>query len=407
MRRILGLTALLALLGSPGLAMAQDEDKDTGKDEEEEKDEEPDTKPPKRIEKKDLEEEEEDTAPAPKRLETEDKGVDEEPADDELDFEDEEGEKIDFQEDEEEPTTLRARGPGEDTAELYREAQKKAKEMSVDEEILSWERYLKKYPKSLFKKQIEERMDGLSSEMMGERVPGSDRGATSKDAAKRELNFAVPLQYSPIDTRTRLSAGVELGIPNWFGPRLDFEWAFLRQFSAHAGLRQEYTNFALVTGAKYALVKSARTGTLLTGGVDLKLYTGPAYIDVRPMVGFGQRFDVMDGLDVQAQIAVDVEARDPAGIRYFGGFGAELRPNSTVSVFAETSMNFKYIGNDDFNGPFRFLITTFGLRFNAAKPKNEDGDGKLDIGLGANVPYSTNYWGFYEGAITANADYYL
>jgi hypothetical protein len=301
---------------------------------------------------------------------------------------------------------VKPRGPGEDNADIYRKAQDAAKDLSVDEELLAWERYLAKYPKSLFQERIETRTEELSALLFNERIDSGGTASGRQDAALRELNFANPIQFAPVDPRSRLSIGFEMGIPNWIAPRIDFEYGLMRQFSVHGGVSKEHTNTAIAVGAKYALLKSARTNTIVTGALDFKVYAAPAYPDINPWIGVGQRFDVLDGLDVQAQVGIDAELRDPAGLRYQAGLAAELRAAEIVSAFAETSMEFKYLGNDDF-GSFRFMVATFGLRFRGAKERNADGDGRLDVALGANMPYSTNYWGFYRGAVSLDADYAL
>jgi hypothetical protein len=412
MRRLFGLLPLLVLLAplSAGAGTKKDSDKKDDDDSSSQSDDGDKKKDKKKKDDDDVDlgdthalpdansfKEDDDegpkTVPSPDKDESDDE--DKKKDDDEFNLDDDDdGKKIDFKDDEVQGD-VKPRGPGEDTAQIYRDAQKKNSQMTPDEELLAWERYLKKYPNSLFKDRIETREEELSSSLFNERVPGSDTGARNEDAAKRELNFAVPTHFAPIDTRSRVRAGFEVGIPNWASFHADGEWAILRELSIHGGV-------------EYALIKSARTGTILTGGVDLRLYTGPAFVGIRPVVGFGQRIRFMEGLDLQATLAVDPEFRSPFGMRYFGGFGAELHPNKTVAVFAETTMNYKHWPTDDEDfGPFRFDVVTFGLKFNVNKPKNADGDQQIDVGIGANIPYSINYWGFYRGAVDVNGNWNL
>ena len=321
------------------------------------------------------------------------------------DFSDVEGPGLDFR-DEEVQGAVKPRSPGEDNADLYRKQQQKVKDVTAVEEAFAWEGYLKRYPQSLFKDRIQSRMDDLEAETYRERVPGSDRGATLEDAAQRELNFAQPIQFASVDPRSRVRAGVELGIPNWFAPRFDFEYAVKRDLSVHGGLSRELTNSALNAGAKYALVKSARTGTLVTGGADVRLYTSPSFLGLHPWVGVGQRFDVLGGLDVQGSLGVDAEVREAFALRYEANAGAALQASPIVSAFVVTSTDTKYLKNDAVD-PFRFMVASFGMKFQAVKPKNAEGDGRLDVHLAANIPYAYKYWGFYEGAVTIGADWYL
>lgn len=348
------------------------------------------------------ESEEPDEEPA-KRL---DEGDKEETDPDNLDYTDDATDKpIDF-EDDTTQQSVTARGKGEDTAEIYRDAQKKYSALNSDEEQLRWEQYLQKYPKSLFRDRIEARMEELSQAMFSERVEGSDAGAGGTDAAKRELNFALPQHFANVDPRTHLGGGFELGLPNWFGLRADFEYGITREFSAHAGVRPGLGGTEGAVGARYALIKSTRTGTILSGGLDLNLNTPTVFLGIQPMLSFGQRLKVLDGLDLQAQVAPVIELRNPVGARYFAGFNASLQANDTVAVFVETSNNLKYLADPSISS-FTYMVGSFGLKFNAAKGKGDDLDGRLVIDLSANIPYSYHYWSFYQGALQAGVNYYF
>jgi hypothetical protein len=127
---------------------------------------------------------------------------------------------------------------------------------------------------------------------------------------------------------------------------------------------------------------------------------------------------VLNGLYLQAEVGVTAELRDPPGLRYFYGFDAELRANDVVYAYVETTGTLKYLGSEDF-GAFRFMVASFGMKFVPSKGglptvlANKDGpiimhDKKpFVVTLGANIPYSTNYWGFYQGSVTVGAEWYL
>ena len=412
MRRLLGLSVLFALFAA-GPALAKDK-KD--KDKKEEDEEFVDEKLPDASEFRDAGEEEEEPAPAkPAEPEPEEK---DEPEPDDLDFQDSEDEDVDFSS-EEEQQSVKPRGPGEDSAQIYRDYQKKVAEYTPDEELIAWENYLKKYPKSLFADRIEKRTEELSAELFSERVPGSDRGARREDAANRELNFASPLQFESAEPRTRLGVSAEIGIPNWFAPDLDAELEILRPLSVHLGLDREVNGMEVALGGKYAIIKSARTHTVLSGALDLRLNASPTVVGLRPAILAGQAFpNVMQGLYLQAAVGITGELRDPPGLRYFYGFDAELRPADLVYVFVETTGELKYLGSDQFDS-FQFMVASFGLKFVPTKGgfpsvlANKEGflithDKKpLVISLGANIPYSYRYWGFYRGSVTIGAEFYL
>lgn len=326
--------------------------------------------------------------------------------DDDFDLDEEDDTDIDFKDDTSQET-VKPRGPGEDTAALYREAQSKYSSMNADEEILRWEQYLQKYPNSLFKDRIEARMDELSAELYGERVPGSDRGVdTTVDAAKRELNFAQPVRFASVDPRTHLTAGFEFGIPNLLGGKLDFEYQIQRSWSAHIGLRRDLTESQAVLGTRYALLKSSRTKSIFSGGLDVNLNYPNVFLSLQPTLGFGQRLDVADGLDLQVMVGAVAELSKPAAMRYTAGLSGELRANETVAIFGETTLNTKYLASPEVN-PFSFDIATFGLKFFPMKGKGDNLDGRLFVDLSASIPYSWHYWGFYQAAVKSNLAYYF
>ena len=54
-------------------------------------------------------------------------------------------------------------GEGEDNSTIYRAAQSANSRMIPDEEMIAWERYLEKYPNSLYTSRIEKRMEELEN----------------------------------------------------------------------------------------------------------------------------------------------------------------------------------------------------------------------------------------------------
>ncbi len=138
-------------------------------------------------------------------------------------FNDGEREELDFGEDEfEEDRDVSARGEGEDNAQIYREQLDRVSSLLADEEALSWERYLKKYPNSVFKARIDERLTELEGEMYGERIAGP--GGSSEDAGKVEMYFAQPLLLENIDPISKIRVGFEWGIPDYINFIGDFRF---------------------------------------------------------------------------------------------------------------------------------------------------------------------------------------
>lgn len=404
MSRLLSLSVLcLAVLAMPAWAAKKDkdDDKDDSKDDEDALLQEDQT-----PSEDDFKEKDEDDAAPTLRPAVEPDAKDEGKDPDDLDFTDpDEGGTLRFDENEDEQESQKPRQPGEDTAQIYRTAEAKFKEETPEEEAIAWEKYLQTYPKSIFRDRIEARMEELSALMYNERVPGSDRGATSTDAAKRELNFYTPVHLSPADTRQRMTLEAGWGYPNWINFELDYEHAFFREFSIHGGIERDLTGVALVTGAKYAVIKSARTGTLLSFALDIKGNTLPGFLGLRPAVSFGQRLRVLSGLDLNAQLAADLEMRDPFGVRWEGGLAAELHPNNVVSVFLETEINTKYpLGN--VAPTFAFDTMVFGLKF-TPRPGDKEGHKRFEAGFAADAPFAYSYWGFYRGGVNLLSAYYF
>jgi hypothetical protein len=356
-------------------------------------------------------EEEEEEIPVD-RPDEDESGLDDEPDENDEawmnEFE-EEGEELDFGEDEfEEDRDVSARGEGEDNAQLYREQLDKAENLLPDEEALAWERYLKKYPNSVFKARIDERLTELEGAMYGERIEGP--GGSSEDAGKVEMYFAQPLLLENIDPITKLRVGFEWGFPSYINLIADYEHQLFRELSVHAGVRNRYSSWSAEAGARYSIIKSARTKTWLTAIGDVRMSTAPVYPSIRPQLAFGQRFDLGTGrMDIQVQGGPDLAfVKTDTGDSLFdprvvGGGNITFAPVPTVRIYMETSVTMKALGWDE-GGSFRFNVVTFGLKIMGRQPS---GDPQYEIGVGATAPYTTNYWRYHQGSITGDLNYYL
>lgn len=343
----------------------------------------------------DQDEEEDDT----KRLDEDDAEIDDEEDPDESldefrDPVDDGGEPEDFLDDDDPFSDVKEGGEGQDNAQIYRRQQQDLEELPPEEQLLAWEAYLQKYPDSLFKDRIQEQIDQLAEEGYRERY---DEGYTFEDAKDREFEFTEGLQIEPIDPRTRVQAGIEFGLPNYFNLMADLEYQLRREWSAHVGLRHRYTGWNLELGSRYALVKSTRLELLATGMLDLRVNTNPAYLGLRPQVAVGKRVGLLDGLDLQAQAGVDLELRDPFAFRLIGGGNACLQLSDVVAAFAETNFSMRPGPTDKW---FGFDVATVGFRF---QPKKVD----ASISAGGTVPYYQNYWGYHFGAAQVEGSYYF
>jgi len=305
---------------------------------------------------------------------------------------------------------VKAQGEGEDTASIYREYLEEVSRYGPDEEALAWEKYLKKYPNSLFRSRVEKRLEELSEELYSSYLD-DDMGRTV-DGGKREINLAIPSLLENIDPRSKLRAGFAWGIPNYLNLLVDMEWAIMRELSVHGGIRNQYTGFHFNGGAKYAFIKSARTNFIATGMLDLRLNGNPTYFAAVPRVGAGKRFRLGDAasLDLQGQLGYDAafipsesEGETVFDPRVAWGLNATLTPSDTVLIFMEYS-SYSKGGDDALAGNFHFDQLTFGLTFVKRRTRSKE---LLRSGGGASIPTSAKYWSEHEGMITADINYFL
>ena len=290
---------------------------------------------------------------------------------------------------------------GLDDAAAYKAKQKEVEGMSPEDESIEWDRYLRKYPNSQFESRIEARLDKLSELMYDGRIESAEE---VEEKGLAEIYFAQPFTLESIDPRKKLRAGVEFGLPGYLAPVLDFEWAFLRNLSAHAGVRGRYGGVSFEPGVRYAVIKSARSNTLLTLMGDVRVNVSPAYAGFRPQVAFGQRIPVGDiEIDAQLQGGTELVTYGIFSPRVVGGANVTVAPSDTVKFFMETSTYMKDLGWDE-GGSFRFNVVSFGVKF---LERNKGKASRFEAGAGAIAPYSANYWSFHSGALGLDLNYYL
>lgn len=316
-----------------------------------------------------------------------------------------EGEPIDLLEGEATP----APSSSGDSAALYRMRQEEYARLGTDEEIAAWEAYLAEFPHTPFAERIQQRVDELMDSLYDTRIR-IDQGTV--DAMDQEIGFSQGAMLESIDPRTRLRAGFEMGLPDWFNPFVDYEHAFAREFSAHIGLRRRSTGTSIEPGVRWALVKSARTQTLVTLVGDFRLNAAPsAFFGARPMLAVGKRFG--DSLDVQLQAGVDLLMRNGLVVATVGGLSATYRVTDTVGLFLEGSANMRDVGGQ--SGPGYFNAATFGMRFFPSKDKSHKArpgaelpvSDDVQVDIGATVPAMTNYFTDHYGSIFGQATLYL
>jgi len=369
---------LLALPYFPSVAYAEEEEEDW-------------------LESDDEDAEEKSDEDAPKRME----------GNDDLDLDDDEDELDAFEfEDtkdsddllEDDSDTVEIGGPGQDNAGVYRQQQDIVKDLSTDEEVIAWESYLETYHNTLFREQIEGRVEALMEQMHAVRI---DRTSIGTDAGNREIEFAQALLLESLNPRTRFQSGFEWGLPDYINIMVDYEHQLRRDLSVHAGIKHRYTGWSLESGVRWAFIKSSRTKTIVALIGDLHINTDPAFLGLRPQLGLGKQWGP---IDVQMQIGPDLELRSIMGLRLIGGANVTYRAAENVAVFGETNINMKNLAWDQ-GGSFRFNVMSFGLKFYPGS--GGAGSGDMEVNLGASVPYTTNYWMYHFGSIMVQVNYYM
>jgi len=283
----------------------------------------------------------------------------------------------------------------DDNAVVYRRTQERAQDMSPEEEVELWEAYLRRYERSAFEGRIQERIDAILSGLYGDGEEGP-----VVDALEEEIDFSQGLNLEIINPRTTLQAGFELGIPDFVNVYIGYDHQLARNFAVGGSVRRRYTGASVEAAARYALIKSVKTNTLLTAIGIVHFNVDRAFLGFRPMIAAGKRFG--DRLDVQAQFGSELELTGPVGVRLFIGANVTYRASDTVAMFVETSGQLKNITFDP--RPFNFTVLTFGLKF-MPQPNGMD-PGQLQFNVGANVPYATSYYMAHFGSIMAQINYY-
>ncbi len=290
----------------------------------------------------------------------------------------------------------------DDTASIYREYAKSVEGQEPDEELQAWEAYLAKYPKSAFRERIEKRIAELEDAMYAKKIE-DPTDEPKIDADKREIRLSQPLLLDNINPRRKIQAGFEWGLPQYVNLFADYEHAFRRDLSVHAGIRRRYTGFRAEVGVKYAFIKSSRLNTVVSVLGDFHVNTVPAYPVFRPQLGVGKKFGKY--VDVQAQGGVEIDTRKHAGVRGIGGINVAVRPTSVIAFFVESTLYMQQLKSDKGTIPYRYNAMAFGMKlfpkFKAVKPNS------LELNIGATLPYTNSYWMYHYGSFTGQVNYYL
>ncbi|HCP46411.1 MAG TPA: hypothetical protein DIU15_10230 [Deltaproteobacteria bacterium] len=321
-------------------------------------------------------------------------------ADDELDEFDEDesqGEDTDEQEgddadtDDELDDELEEEVDNEATYQAY---QAEVEGESAAEELDAWNRYLEAYPQSIFRLEIEQKIQGLEDAAFQELAADDelDTPQEATDAKYQEMEFAEPafLALSP-NTRRKVDVGVLWGFQDHLNYELMFEWAFFRRFSAFGSIRHDGHGFGagLQAGAKYALLKDVRTGVVLSGAFSVDVgYSGfdGLNVAIQPWIGFGWLASEI----VQLQTSLSIDLRldrfhtwviwdAMVVINPKPRFGIFIANHQKHSILKTEGVPTQYLG---------FHQAGVGVKLRPIQP--------IEITVGANIPYAWRLWKDYR-----------
>ena len=269
------------------------------------------------------------------------------------------------------------------------------------EEADAWKSYLDAYPRSLFRLEIEARVEALDEASFDElELPtATSKDDSSKeadpaggDAKRAEMDLREPaLLGMNANTRRKLDVGILWGFQDYFNYEIAFEWAFLRKFSVFGLIHHGGKGFgtAVRAGAKYALIKDTRTGVVLSGAFSINL--GYSALDqlnfvVQPWLGFG--WVASDLVQLQSSLAMDIRV-DKLHTAVLWDLMVVISPTKQFGVYLQSKQKHSLLKPE--GQPVRYLgfhQAGVGVKIRPTQ--------HIEISLGANVPYGWKHWKDYR-----------
>jgi hypothetical protein len=294
----------------------------------------------------------------------------------------------DFEEDEED-------GDGQDTESIYKSYKAELRGESPAEEIDAWYSYLEAYPKSLYRLEIERRIEGLEEaafeELLQDRVD-EDSGSGPVDAKRAEMDvFEPPLIGMNANTRRRFEFGILWGYSDYINYELGVEWALARKFSVFGGINHQGRSFggAVQAGVKYALIKDVRTGLVLSGAFSVKL--GYSSLDrlhfiLEPWIGFA--WLASDKFQLQTSLAFDARL-DRLTTWLLWDITAVISPTDVFGIYVESKQKHSIVKPADLDTQYlAFYQAGVGAKIRPTP--------LIEITVGANIPYFWRLWKDYD-----------
>lgn len=298
--------------------------------------------------------------------------------------------------------------PDVDDREIYDSFKADLQGESAAEEIDAWNGYLEAYPKSLFKLEIERRIQALEdaayNELLDEEREQKEREDARRDTKREEIDVPEPsmMGVNP-NPRRRFDAQILWGYNNVLNYDLNFEWAFLRKLSVWGGIRHvgaggSDIGLGVQIGAKYALIKDVSTGTVLTGYFAIQPGFSQAddfTFTIQPGIGFAlaktQRFQLTTTLQMDLQL-------NKFRTVVWWDIQAVINPTKVFGIYLESKQKHSLFGAANLVGgqPTGSTRVEYLAFYQAGLGVKVRPNEIIELTVGANVPYFWRIWKDYK-----------
>ena len=282
-----------------------------------------------------------------------------------------------------------------DSESIYKSYKADLRGESPAEEIDAWYSYLEAYSSSLYRLDIERRIEALEEaafeELLQDRAE-EDIDAGMVDAKRAEMEVAEPpmIGMNP-NTRRRFEFGLLWGYSDYINYELALEWALARKFSLFGGINHQGRSFGgtLQVGAKYALIKDVRTGIVLSGAFSVKL--GYNSLDrlhfiLEPWIGMA--WIASDLFQLQTSLAFDARL-DRLATWVYWDIMAVISPTKVFSIYVESKQKHSLQKPDSLDTQYlAFYQAGIGAKIRPTP--------LIEITVGANIPYFWRLWKDYD-----------
>jgi hypothetical protein len=256
----------------------------------------------------------------------------------------------------------------------------------------------------MYLEDIQTRLKVLEMRLYDSDEPIIDEEAEAEIQAKEaEMLLVRPHAFYGANTRSGGGLQARIGVDGHFGYDLGFEYALRRQISAFANLhnrirQSEGLPLNFEVGGKFAVLKSANRGLLLSVGLSLR-------VGFDQGTGFrsgGMLFAAFGWLpsevgQLQVLFGAEMPFTPASTLAYRGGLHGSFRLSELLGLAVETSVRARPRAHDGTFGTypgqrsnaFVFAEGSVGLLIFPWKDN-------MEVRIGATVPYVTSYWRDYN-----------